>query len=135
MGCWGITALESDNGLDAVRCVRYNLPADGQLDLGEMLERLKKDRWNAPCDVKLGCAHTSPMALAEIVVKYYEILTKQFIHRFNSTEKELLDELNMERSVFYDRKREAIFLLSLCLFGYAVPELQEELEMPRLYPD
>lgn len=24
MGCWGITALESDNGLDAVRCVRYN---------------------------------------------------------------------------------------------------------------
>ena len=40
MGCWGITALESDNGLDAVRCVRYNLPADGQLDLGEMLERL-----------------------------------------------------------------------------------------------
>ena len=50
---------------------------------------------------------------------YYEILTKQFIHRFNSTEKELLDELNMERSVFYDRKREAIFLLSLCLFGYA----------------
>ena len=66
---------------------------------------------------------------------YYELLTKQFIHRFNSTEKELLDELNMERSVFYDRKREAIFLLSLCLFGYAVPELQEELEMPRLYPD
>ena len=63
---------------------------------------------------------------------YYEILSKQFIHRFNSTEKELLDELNMERSVFYDRKREAIFLLSLCLFGYAVPELQEELEMPRL---
>ena len=66
---------------------------------------------------------------------YYEILSKQFIHRFNSTEKELLDELNMERSVFYDRKREAIFLLSLCLFGYAWAELQEELEMPRLYPD
>lgn len=39
---------------------------------------------------------------------YYEILTKQFIYRFNSTEKELLEELNIERSVFYDRKREAI---------------------------
>ena len=37
MGCWGITALESDNGLDAVGCVRYNLPADGQLDLGDCL--------------------------------------------------------------------------------------------------
>ena len=45
MGCWGITALESDDGLDAVGCVRYNLPEDGQLDLGEMLERLKKDQW------------------------------------------------------------------------------------------
>ena len=32
---------------------------------------------------------------------YYEILTKQFIYRFNSTEKEMLEELNMERSVFY----------------------------------
>ena len=66
---------------------------------------------------------------------YYEILVKQFIHRFNSTEKELLDELNMERSVFYDRKREALFLFSVCLFGYTVPELQEEMEVPRLFPD
>lgn len=66
---------------------------------------------------------------------YYEILTKQFIHRFNSTEKELLEELNIERSVFYDRKKEALFLFSLCLFGYAIPELQGELEMSRLFPD
>ena len=58
---------------------------------------------------------------------YYEILVKQFIHRFN--------ELNIERSVFYDRKREALFLFSVCLFGYAVPELQEEMEAPRLLPD
>jgi len=72
MGCWGITALESDDGLDAVGCIRHNLPKDGQLDLGEMLEPLKKDQWNAPCDVKLGRAHTSPMALAEIIVKYLD---------------------------------------------------------------
>ena len=53
---------------------------------------------------------------------YYEILTKQFIYRFNSTEKEMLEELNMERSVFYDRKKEAIYIFSVCLFGYAIPE-------------
>ena len=63
----------------------------------------------------------------------YEILTKQFIYRFNSTEKELLEELNIERSVFYDRKREAIYLFSVCLFGYSIPEVLEEL--PRLNPD
>ena len=54
---------------------------------------------------------------------YYEILSKQFIYRFNSTEKELLDELNMERSVFYDRKKEAIYLFSICLFGYVMQQL------------
>ena len=64
---------------------------------------------------------------------YYEILTKQFIYLFNSTEKELLEELNIERSVFYDRKREAIYLFSVCLFGYSIPEVLEEL--PRLNPD
>lgn len=64
---------------------------------------------------------------------YYEILTKQFICQLRSTEKSLLDELNMERSVFYDRKKEAIFLFSICLFGYAIPELINE--TPRLCPD
>lgn len=65
---------------------------------------------------------------------YYEILTKQFIHRFNSTEKEMLTELNMERSVFYDRKREALFLFSVCLFGYVIPELHAEWESPDFFP-
>ena len=45
----------------------------------------------------------------------------------------LLEELNIERSVFYDRKREAIYLFSVCLFGYSIPEVLEEL--PRLNPD
>ena len=33
----------------------------------------------------------------------------------------LLDLLNMERSTFYDRKREAILLLGVSLWGYAIP--------------
>lgn len=64
---------------------------------------------------------------------YYEILTKQFIYRFNSTEKEMLEELGMERSVFYDRKKEAIFIFSVCLFGYAIPETTGTLS--RLFSD
>lgn len=65
---------------------------------------------------------------------YYEILTKQFIHRFNSTEKELLDELNMERSVFYDRKREAIFLLSLCLLVMLCRNFRKNWRCPDFIP-
>ena len=61
---------------------------------------------------------------------YYEILTKQFIYRFNSTEKELLEELNIERSVFYDRKREAIYLFSVCLFGYSILKTASRFQAP-----
>ena len=57
---------------------------------------------------------------------YFERLSKQYIYKNRYTESELLDELRMERSVFYDRKREAVQLFSVCLFGYALPELQGE---------
>ena len=40
---------------------------------------------------------------------------------FRYTESDLLDLLNMERSTFYDRKREAILLLGVSLWGYAIP--------------
>ncbi len=59
-------------------------------------------------------------------VVYFEILSKQYIYKNRYTESELLDALRMERSVFYDRKREAVQLFSVCLFGYALPELQGE---------
>ena len=59
-------------------------------------------------------------------VVYFEILSKQYIYKNRYTESELLDELRMERSVFYDRKREAVQLFSVCLFGYTLPELQGE---------
>ena len=31
--------------------------------------------------------------------------------------------LNIERSVFYARKKEALYLFGVCLFGYTLPEL------------
>ena len=69
MGCWGITAFESDAGLDAVGFIRRNLPENGEMQLGKIIEALKKDKWSCPPSVTDGEAHTSPMALAEIVVK------------------------------------------------------------------
>lgn len=72
MGCWGITALESDSGLDAMSFIRKQLPANGQLDLGTLVEALKADGWNAPADSKDAESHTSPMALAEIMVHFLD---------------------------------------------------------------
>lgn len=72
MGCWGITAFESDAGLDAVGFIRKNLPKNGKLELGEIINALQQDRWNAPSSVEDAPSHTSPMALAEIMMKFLD---------------------------------------------------------------
>lgn len=69
MGCWGITALESDAGLDALDMIRAQIDVNGSLKLEEVLERMKKNEWNAPPDVRRCNPHTSPMMLAEVMVK------------------------------------------------------------------
>ncbi len=55
---------------------------------------------------------------------YHEILSKCFLTSFRYTESEMLELLNMERSVFYDRKKEATMLFGVALWGFAVPQLQ-----------
>jgi len=69
MGCWGITAFESDAGLDAVSIIRDKLPEDGRLELGKIIEAMRQNEWGVP-DVTDGLSHTGPMALAEIIMKF-----------------------------------------------------------------
>lgn len=72
MGCWGITAFESDVGLDAVDFIRRNLPEDGKLYLEKIIEALRQDNWNVPADAKDVESHTSSMALAEMLIKFLD---------------------------------------------------------------
>ncbi len=53
---------------------------------------------------------------------YHEIITFQFLSHKNHSEIEMVNRLNMERSTFYRRKKEALFLLGLCLFGLTPKE-------------
>lgn len=76
MGCWGITAFESDEGLDAIDFIRESLPENGKLELETLLEALKRDSWNAPPDVEMAGAHTSVMALAELMLKFVDRAVK-----------------------------------------------------------
>lgn len=71
MGCWGVTAFESDAGLDSMAYIRNILPQDGRLELGKVIEALQKDDVRLP-DVHNAESHTSPMALTEIVVKFID---------------------------------------------------------------
>lgn len=57
--------------------------------------------------------------------QYHEILSKGFIVRVKYTEAELLDALSMERSRYYDRKKEAIMVFGVVLWGTEIPRLEE----------
>ena len=59
---------------------------------------------------------------------------------FRYTESELLEILNLERSTFYDRKKEAVMLLGIALWGYAIPVFRgifdvegDESEIPEFF--
>lgn len=55
---------------------------------------------------------------------YFEILSKCYLSKFKYTESEMLELLNMERSRFYDRKKESIMLFGISLWGSAIPKLK-----------
>lgn len=55
---------------------------------------------------------------------YCEIISKCYLTCFKYRETELLEILDMERSTFYDRKKEAVLLFGLSLWGNAIPKLK-----------
>lgn len=61
---------------------------------------------------------------------YHEILSKCYLTAFRYTESEVLELLNLERSTFYDRKKEAILLLGISLWGYAIPTFKGIFTVP-----
>lgn len=56
---------------------------------------------------------------------YTEILSKCYLSRFKYTESEMLELLRMERSTYYDRKREAVMLFGLAMWGTAIPKMKQ----------
>ncbi len=56
---------------------------------------------------------------------FFEIISKCYLTRWKYTEKEMLEILNMDRSRFYDKKKEAIMIFGICLFGNAIPKFRK----------
>ena len=55
---------------------------------------------------------------------YFEILSKCYLAEQFPSESEMLNLLNIERSVFYERKKEAVSLFGIAMWGFAIPELR-----------
>lgn len=52
---------------------------------------------------------------------YYEILSKCYLTPSKYKDSEIINEIHMERSVYYERKKEAMMLLGITLWGYTIP--------------
>lgn len=52
---------------------------------------------------------------------YHEILSKSYLTAYPMVEGEMLEALGMERSNYYLKKKEAVKLFGIALWGYALP--------------
>ena len=58
---------------------------------------------------------------------YFEILSKCYLDRFKYTEAEILEVMHLERSCYYERKKEAILVFGLSLWGGSIMKLKKYL--------
>lgn len=54
---------------------------------------------------------------------YFDIINRKYIIMYQYSDQELMASLNLERTTFYKRKKEAINLLGTILWGYILPEM------------
>lgn len=58
---------------------------------------------------------------------YFSMLSAYYLNKFEYTEREMLDEFNMERSTYYRRKKEAVIIFGLAVWGSSIKDLRDEL--------
>lgn len=66
---------------------------------------------------------------------YHEILFKCYLSKEVCTDEVLFHRMHMERSTFYQKKREAILLLGISLLGNTIPILKEIIKNPNIMND
>lgn len=54
---------------------------------------------------------------------YFNIINRKYIIMYRYSDQELMVSLDLERTTFYKRKKEAINLLGTILWGYILPEM------------
>ena len=61
---------------------------------------------------------------------YSEILSMFYLSRFQYSEEEMLDQLEMERSTYYRRKKEAVTVFGLALWGGSIEKYRKVMNRP-----
>ena len=106
MGCWGIKALESDEGLDIIIELEKILPKDGHLQLEKLSGGSKC--WDAYGDVcEDGKVHTKPMVLAEVIMAY---LDGEQYRLYGGSDKKS-KEMNFAKITQFEGKRKTVMVI------------------------
>ncbi|MEL7571092.1 MAG: hypothetical protein AAGU14_11120 [Eubacteriaceae bacterium] len=64
-------------------------------------------------------------AYPELGHLYFDILTKQYINKTKYTDVELIETISIERTQYYKRKKEAVNLFGVILWGYIIPPIRD----------
>jgi hypothetical protein len=57
---------------------------------------------------------------------YFSLLSAYYLSKFSFTESEMLEEFGLERSSYYRRKKEAVTVFGLAVWGSSINELKRE---------
>ncbi len=56
---------------------------------------------------------------------YFQIITNKFIYQIRYTDEELIELLDIGHTMYYRRKKEAVNLMGVILWGYILPQLKD----------
>ncbi len=59
---------------------------------------------------------------------YYNIINKNFFMKYKYNETEMLKVLNISRTTYYRKRKEAIHLFGVSLWGFIIPSVMKKLE-------
>lgn len=116
----------SSNGLEGALTYLETFAPDREKDIFEVrIRKLFESKWMIDLvDSAMRKVKDFPQGGDE----YFEIISMKYLNRFNYTESEILDQLHLERSRYYDKKKEATMVFGLAFWGSALPKYRKFIE-------
>lgn len=131
--CWSTTirAEELEDNMicycsgqlsDALVYLETFAPQEKKAEFEEKVQSLFETRW------MIELVDNAMLKVREFPyngILHYEILSRCYLDKFKYTESDLLELLSIERSTYYDRKKEAVYVFGISLWGDALPKMMK----------